>query len=100
MNLRFRNLKKTFYFLVLILFVNLEVINVLLNFAPQDVLSEEIARRQLQLVNGMEMCESQFNAIQRNLDNPALQPQRDRLIQLQVNILSSFAKKKKKQKKL
>ncbi|XP_043461471.1 circadian locomoter output cycles protein kaput-like isoform X2 [Leptopilina heterotoma] len=50
-----------------------------------DVLSEEIARRQLQLVNGMEMCESQFNAIQRNLDNPALQPQRDRLIQLQAD---------------
>ncbi|XP_051162603.1 circadian locomoter output cycles protein kaput-like isoform X2 [Leptopilina boulardi] len=50
-----------------------------------DVLSEEITRRQLQLVNGMEMCESQFNAIQRNLDNPALQPQRDRLIQLQAD---------------
>lgn len=42
------------------------------------------------------MCESQFNAIQRNLDNPALQPQRDRLIQLQVNILSSFLKKTSK----
>ncbi|KAG7188098.1 hypothetical protein KM043_015948 [Ampulex compressa] len=52
--------------------------------ANNQVVSEEIRRAHIHLANSMALRESQFNILARDLENPALQAQRENLTQLQA----------------
>ena len=54
------------------------------------MLNEQITRSQLHLAHKMDIREPQFDALERDLANSGLQPQRERLNQLQVNVFRFF----------
>ncbi|XP_015172426.1 PREDICTED: uncharacterized protein LOC107064328 isoform X2 [Polistes dominula] len=55
-----------------------------LDFSQQQIVSDGLTKTHRQLTNDIQFQESEFNALKRDLENPALEAQRKNLTQLQV----------------